>query len=1452
MAGKDGSDAAAEPTEEIPIPDVDAHQLDRKTRQALVRQALGHDDQDHQGILERQRERFNRAGVQPRAIEIRFDDLTVEASAYVGSRSQPNILNFYRNIFEGVLLKLHLLKSSKRKVTLLSHLNGVLMPGKMTLLLGPPGGGKSTLLKALAGALEHSSSMKKTGSVTYNGQTFKQFVPEQTATYVHQTDLHLAEMTVRETFDFGARVQGAGFRGEEEADVAAGGGNSDDKALESYMKAAALPGKRETVVTDYIIRILGMEVCADTPIGNEMIRGISGGQKKRVTLGEKLVGPKQVLLLDSISTGLDSATAFLIVKALRDFCHLREATVLISLLQPTPETYNLFDDLILMAEGRMIYHGPIADAEHFFIGTGFRCPPRTDMPDFLQEVTSKKDQQQYWAGDKAYAFVPVSAFEAAYRASGLGQSAEEAVKAPQREIASGKDPLVHTHYSMNTIQAFKALMYREWLLMQRNSFVYIFKAVQTAIVAVIAATLFIRTHIHSQTFTDANLIAGFLFFTMVQLYFSGIAEITFAIERLPVYYRQRERAMYPSWAFVLPTTILRIPVSIVESLIWTVITYWVVGLSNTPGRVFVYWLTGALVHNMAVSLFRALGAIARNLTTANALGTMAMLLMVMLGGYVLTKQYVHPWYIWVYWINPYQYGQRAFFINEFTAQRWLAPDSPGPRGNGLGNYLLETKDIPNHYWWVWVSNGFNAAAIVFFNVIIIFCNQYLPPAGGEGQAVISEEELDESAEAVGSFKGATPGQVAVELQQGAEGADNRNSESFRRRNTGASSRRLSAEGRKKALASFRASNRNISGRGGAGGDSKKGQASQGSLGSVDPDADKGMVLPFDPIIMTFGDVHYWVPCPPDLDHSLPSVMDKNGKPMLELLRGISGAFRPGFMTCLMGVSGAGKTTLMDVLAGRKTGGIVEGDIRINGFPKVQETFTRVSGYVEQTDTHNGFTTVREALQFSARLRIEGAERQVLEAFVEEIMELVELTSLQELVVGGSLSEEQMRRLSIAVELVSNPSIVFMDEPTSGLDARAAAVVIRVVRNIVNTGRTIVCTIHQPSTAVFEQFDELLLIKQGGRVIFSGLTGKESSHLVEHFQSVEGVPKIAQGINPATWMLEISGRSTENNLGVDFSEIYDRSPLAKRTQDTIDSASQPKEGTQPLAFGSVYAQNFMSQMWICMQRSWITAWRNEDYNATRVYFTIILALLSGTIYWKLGSNTTTEQTILNAMGAVFISSTFLAIVQCVLVQPVISVERAVMYRERAAGMYNVMAWFFGLVAVECFYLLIQSILFTCIVYFSAGFEKKAHKFFWFIFFQYTSLGYWVFYGALAVAATPNLIGAAVISAAFYGQSYLFAGFIMAEQNTPGWWVWVYWFNPVQWTLRGLLASQFGDIDDQTVELLTGGTSTPKRFINDRLGFKESWLGYTVIVLVAWCLVLIVGVGFALQKLNFQNK
>jgi ABC-type multidrug transport system ATPase subunit len=222
-------------------------------------------------------------------------------------------------------------------------------------------------------------------------------------------------------------------------------------------------------------------------------------------------------------------------------------------------------------------------------------------------------------------------------------------------------------------------------------------------------------------------------------------------------------------------------------------------------------------------------------------------------------------------------------------------------------------------------------------------------------------------------------------------------------------------------------------------------------------------ISFKPVTLTFENVCY-------------DVKTSTGNETLRLLHNIDGAFRSGRMCALMGSSGAGKTTLMDIIAMRKTTGTVAGDIRLNGFPQDETVFRRCSGYVEQFDVQTQQLTVRETVLFSARLRLDASKVENdndKQAFADQVLKTLELTPLADVLIGnsteGGLTFEQKKRLSIAVELAASPSILFLDEPTTGLDARSALLVVKLLRKITDQGRTICATIHQPSSAVFEMF-----------------------------------------------------------------------------------------------------------------------------------------------------------------------------------------------------------------------------------------------------------------------------------------------------------------------------------------------------------------------------------------------
>ncbi|KAL5976774.1 transcription factor [Asimina triloba] len=293
-----------------------------------------------------------------------------------------------------------------------------------------------------------------------------------------------------------------------------------------------------------------------------------------------IVGPTKTLFMDEISTGLDSSTTFQIVKCLQQIAHLTEATIFISLLQPAPETYDLFDDIVLLSEGRIVYQGPKEYVLEFFESCGFRCPERKGAADFLQEVTSKKDQEQYWADKRRpYRYIPVSEFSDRFKRFHVGLNLARELSAPYDERKSHKAALVFSKYSVPKKELLKASFSKEWLLIKRNSFFYVFKTVQIIIMAIITSTVFLRTEMDTKNEDDGGAYVGALIFAMIVNTFNGFTEISVTIARLSVFYKQRHLMFHPPWVFTLPNFLLQIPISMLEALVWLLTTYYAIGFA---------------------------------------------------------------------------------------------------------------------------------------------------------------------------------------------------------------------------------------------------------------------------------------------------------------------------------------------------------------------------------------------------------------------------------------------------------------------------------------------------------------------------------------------------------------------------------------------------------------------------------------------------------------------------------------------------------------------------------------------------------------------------------------------------------------------------------------------------------------------------------------------------------
>jgi ABC-type multidrug transport system ATPase subunit/ABC-type multidrug transport system permease subunit len=995
------------------------------------------------------------------------------------------------------------------------------------------------------------------------------------AAYVDQAELCAPALTVRETLDFAERCQGADapslaavrrmllWEKRHSALVEAdGGGQAIDPALDALLRAVAGVGEEEEgseeeeeaevqaagdgagggakgggrggnhnrppphqpLITEWTLRSLRLEHAADTPVGDAMLRGVSGGEKRRVALGEALVGPAFFFALDEVTTGLDSASALEVALSLRRSARAFRVTVLCALLQPEPDVVGAFDDLVLLARGRVLFHGPVGRALPHFAALGL-CPALgQDAAEFLVGLAADDDQEAerlsklFWEGSEMgrVMMVEVQAGAGVGNEAAGGGDLEEAggrgglvalppqttTRPPRLSLLAALPKKPHASPS----QVLRACFSRTYTLeVRRNLPAFVVRALLAALMACVLGLLFFRL---PPTPTGGASTLGIL---VALLDFFAVLSIPTAqttLLAMPLLLRQRDARYYPAWMILLPQQVVSMAALLMDVACFALPLYFFVGLTLAIAPLLRYLVVCYCFALCLDALYRAFGALATSVPVAISGMTVLFLLFNALAGLTIARRSIPPWWRWLYWTNPFAWGLRSLAVNELTQPRWQ--QRPAQLGEGaaaaatIGGGLLALYDMPESPGWVWAGAAVLAGeALVFLGLVWWGYARRTPPVPPVDVAVAP------AAAAAAAVKPLASASAAARLPP--------------------------------VVSVF-------GGKGGA----TAGAASGDDGGDGD---ESDLALP--PMSVAFRDLCYFVPHPnpaaakaaaakaaeaaltgaaaaaaaeaaataPAPTSSSPS-SHHPARPELQLLRSVTGHFTPGRVAALMGASGAGKTTLLDVLAMRKTTGRVTGDLacdgrdpRRHGRGGAQPFFRAVSGYCEQSsDLHVGLATVREAVLFSAELRLRRRQdggtasasssrprerrAQDVSAAANAALAVVGLSS-QSGVLVQALSLEQKKRLTIAVELAARPSVLFLDEPTSGLDASGAWAVGRALRAVASRGGTVVCTVHQPGDALFRYaFDDLLLLRRGGAVAYFGPLGQECALLARYFQGVE--------------------------------------------------------------------------------------------------------------------------------------------------------------------------------------------------------------------------------------------------------------------------------------------------------------------------------------------------------------
>ncbi|CAG9466909.1 unnamed protein product [Pedinophyceae sp. YPF-701] len=497
----------------------------------------------------------------------------------------------------------------------------------------------------------------------------------------------------------------------------------------------------------------------------------------------------------------------------------------------------------------------------------------------------------------------------------------------------------------------------------------------------------------------------------------------------------------------------------------------------------------------------------------------------------------------------------------------------------------------------------------------------------------------------------------------------------------------------------------------------------------------------------------------------------------DILKGVSGYVEPQHMLAIMGPSGCGKTTLLDTLAGRLTGNVdVTGTMLVNGEP-VSLAYGKAA-YVTQDDVLMGTLTVRETMLYAARVRlpssISSADK---EKIVDEVLAELGLTEAGATWVGNwflrGISGGQRRRVSIGVELITSPRILFLDEPTSGLDSAAAYHVMACIRRLAQKDRTILSVIHQPSSETFELFDKLLLLSAGDMVYFGDADKALASFEAAGLHMPRGMSEcdfFLKSINRDFQKVveELEGKADSSideniqKLKASFVKSERCATVSKKLERMKTNATVPNGGDAPRGYKPAFeGSSWLTQTLVLTQRSFVNNYRNIGIFGIRLGMYTMLCLVIGWIYFDLGDSWEDIQARAASLFFVFGFLTFMSISGF----PAFIEDLKVFIRERLNGWYGVSAFVMSNTISTIPFVFGIALFPALCVYWLAGLNSDGQVFMRFVFNLFLAL-YTVESLMMCISlVVPHFLMGIAGGAGMLGMFMLVCGFFALRKELP---------------------------------------------------------------------------------------
>ncbi|KIY73714.1 P-loop containing nucleoside triphosphate hydrolase protein [Cylindrobasidium torrendii FP15055 ss-10] len=1022
---------------------------------------------------------------------------------------------------------------------ILTDINADFPPGSITGIIGSSGSGKTTFLNVLSHRMR-SSNLKITGQPLYNESPSLSTV---THAYVTQTDVLLPTLTVRETLMYAAELR---------------------------LPASVNREQRKRLVEEVIME-LGLKECANTTVGDGFRRrGCSGGERRRVSVGIQLLGSPSLIYLDEPTTGLDSTSAYNLVKTLKSIAG-KGRTIILSIHQPSPGIFFMLDRVALLAQGQMVYTGRVDEVMPWFETLLPPLPPHVNPADYLinaaaidvrtveaelESLARVQNLTNAWKGEAARRFADT-------KSPNIAPTDDYEVDVPR----SGNAPIQRTA---------RALVSRTFKTSFRDPLGLITSWIEAALMGISVGLVFLQLPESSSGIRSRE--AALYTAVGLQGYLMAMFEVyRLCVIEMPVFDREHGEGVVGVVPWLLSYRFSHFFLEdIIVPFVYSATTYWMMNLAHSAIRFFLYFAVVFLCHIASVTFAGVAVAVSRDLATASLVANLSYTLHTFACGFFIQADSIPIWLRWTKWISHLFYGFTALVFNEFHDRFYDCPSGDARTDaqciSYRGDFIIRSLAVPRPDNWRTIPLvamlGFSVGYFLI-SMFILFAKKVDITMLGQKKNVETKEKRLE-----------LPSQKISKVQLIDVGLRNY---------------------------SLRIHNR--------------------------------------------------------------------GSKTITVLDGINTDFEANKVNVILGPSGSGKSSLLNLMAQRlqstwRTTYEADGQLLLNGVAADGNLVQSLCSYVTQDDDALlPYLTVRETLRFAAGLRLPQSwskEDKIRKA--DEVLDKMGLRDCADTLVGGELkkgiSGGEKRRVSIAIQVLTEPQILILDEFSSGLDAFNAASVMSVLTQLASEGRTIITSIHQGSWQLFKDFGNILLLAKGGRVAYSG----PGTDMLGYFASIGF--KCPATTNPADFALDV--------VAIDLREESMEKKTREKVHILTDAFKSKKqversfEGKLPPSELKKYEKRMPSiftSLPLLIRRGWLGFKRQPEVPNARFFNPLGLGIVSAIYFSPLGFDYVDVQNRIGCLNEI-LPLYFVGLLVNVAVYPT---ERDIFYREYEDGAYSTEAF-----------------------------------------------------------------------------------------------------------------------------------------------------------------------------------